>query len=53
MKRNSKCDWRGIPESHHAMSLCVGEEIVMVVAAEETGQRHPQLTEAQLPLVSK
>lgn len=48
MKRNSKRAGEEFPESHHAMPLCVGEEIFTVVAAEETGQRHPQLTEAQL-----
>lgn len=29
------------------MPLRVGEEIFAVMTAEETGQRHPQLTEAQ------
>lgn len=47
MKRNSNCAGEEIPESHHTMPLRVGEEILAVVAAEETGQRRPQLTEAQ------
>lgn len=46
MKRQSNCAG-GIIGPHHTVPLRVGEEIFAVVAAEETGQRHTQLTEAQ------